>query len=152
MTRFQMFFGTLIAYILLLLYTGPIVYMMMAVLECRATDGCTEREFNPGLIHIVTAIGGIVSALVVSKLAITKPKENPTVIQAIAKTPGKTGTIMATLIGAYLLAWLGTGLGALVIGVMVRPDVSKTLAEIGTTWLGLAVASAFAYFGLDPST
>ena len=34
---------------------------------------------------------------------------------------------------------------------MGEPDGSKTLYDIGTTWLGLAVTTAYAYFGLDPA-
>src|SRR5215207_3253788 len=30
------------------------------------------------------------------------------------------------------------------------PKVNQTLADIGTTWLGLAVSAAYAYFGLTP--
>jgi hypothetical protein len=40
---------------------------------------------------------------------------------------------------------------ALAVGVMVFPEVNDTLSNIGTTWLGLAVAAGYAYFGLDSS-
>jgi len=46
---------------------------------------------------------------------------------------------------------VGTGFAALLVGVMLYPDSSATLSEIGTTWLGLAVASGYAYFGLNPT-
>jgi hypothetical protein len=45
---------------------------------------------------------------------------------------------------------LATGLIALIVGVIVFPDSNSTLREIGTTWLGLAVASGYAYFGISP--
>jgi hypothetical protein len=45
---------------------------------------------------------------------------------------------------------LVTGLTALIVGVMIFPDSNATLGEIGTTWLGLAVASGYAYFGISP--
>ena len=51
---------------------------------------------------------------------------------------------------AYLVIWLVTGLLALVIGGMLYPEVNQSLNDLGTTWLGLAVASAYAYFGIKP--
>ena len=58
------------------------------------------------------------------------------------------GTVIAL---AYLAVWLITGLAAPIVGVMVHPKLNSTLSDIGTNWLGLAVASGCAYFGLDPT-
>lgn len=52
--------------------------------------------------------------------------------------------------GIYLGAWILCGATALVIGVMIRPDVIPVLGNTGTTWLGIAVAAAYAYFGIRP--
>lgn len=35
-------------------------------------------------------------------------------------------------------------------GGLMYPDASKTLANLGTTWLGIAVAAGYAYFGIKP--
>jgi hypothetical protein len=50
----------------------------------------------------------------------------------------------------YLGIWIIVGLGALVIGVMVYPEANSTLNNIGTTWLGTAVAAGYSYFGITP--
>ena len=55
------------------------------------------------------------------------------------------------LIALYLAIWFIVGLSALLVGTMIKPDISSTLSELGTGWLGLAVASTYAYFGLDPT-
>jgi hypothetical protein len=39
---------------------------------------------------------------------------------------------------------------ALVVGMMLYPNVNQTLNDIGMTWLGLAVASGYAYFNIKP--
>jgi hypothetical protein len=47
--------------------------------------------------------------------------------------------------------WVFNGLVALIIGVMLFPNANQTLSDAGTTWLGLAVAAGYAYFGIKPS-
>ena len=42
-----------------------------------------KYEFGSGIIYVVTTIGGLVSALVVAKLAVTEPGENPTIIKQL---------------------------------------------------------------------
>jgi hypothetical protein len=106
-------------------------------------------EFTPGIVNIVTIIGGLVSALVVAQLAITKPGENPALMELQAGAGDQAKNLVTALAVAYLVVWLFIGLIALIIGVMIFPDSNATLGEIGTTWLGLAVANGYAYFGIS---
>lgn len=55
-----------------------------------------------------------------------------------------------TLIMLYISVWIGVGLVALVVGVIQAPQANETLQAIGTTWLGIAVAVTYAYFGIKP--
>jgi hypothetical protein len=55
-------------------------------------------------------------------------------------------------VALYLGAWVLCGAMALVIGIIVRPDVVSVLGQTGTTWLGIAVAAVYAYFGITPKT
>src|SRR5829696_3754583 len=57
----------------------------------------------------------------------------------IVQAEGRAATMVTGVVALYLLAWIATGLAALVVGVMLYPKVNQTLADIGTTWLGLAV-------------
>lgn len=54
------------------------------------------------------------------------------------------------LIMLYISVWIGVGLVALVVGVIQAPKANETLQAIGTTWLGIAVAVTYAYFGIKP--
>lgn len=59
------------------------------------------------------------------------------------------------LIAIYVATWIIIGLAALWFGVIVDPKSktdSETLQAIGTTWLGIAVAITYAYFGISPPT
>ena len=148
---FTVIFGAVIAYILLLLYAGTVGYMILEVLAaCGGNGACAEVSFSDGVVYVTTTVGGLVSALVISKLAITKRGENPATLP-VAGASRKQALAVNTLGVLYLTAWLVVGLVALVVGVMLHPEVSQTVSDIGTSWLGLAIASGYAYFALDPS-
>lgn len=158
--NFPVIFGGIVAYVLLLLYvvtvasmTKRVVQHGMAVAPQDANGKLLPKEklaFTPGVVNIVTIIGGLVSALVVAKLAVTKPGENPALVQLPTDAGEVAKNLSMWLTCAYLVTWLVTGLTALIVGVMIFPDSNATLGEIGTTWLGLAVASGYAYFGISP--
>ena len=155
---FSMIFGGAIAYILLFLYAGTLSYMIIKVIyhsKALAMAACTLKppvtlEFREGITLVVTLIGGLISALVVAKLAETSPGETPQLMRLPENASRGTQKASSLLAVGYLMVWLLCGLAALIIGVMVFPGISNTLADIGTTWLGLAVASGYAYFGLSP--
>lgn len=148
--NFGIIFGGIIAYILLGLYAGTVLHIVLEVIKCAKDNGCQQQDFTEGIIYVVTTIGGLVSALVVSKLTITEPGDNPGIIRAAEEH--KEIRWATKLVIAYLAVWVLTGITALIVGVMVHPKINNTLSDIGTTWLGLAVASGFAYFGVKPSS
>ena len=158
--NFPVIFGGIVAYVLLLIYAVTVVSMTKGVIQHglaeapKDKDGKTlpkeKIECTPGVVNIVTIIGGLVSALVVSKLAVTKPGENPALTQLSEDASESVKKVSTYLTVAYLLGWLVTGLTALIVGVMIFPDSNATLGVIGTTWLGLAVASGYSYFGITP--
>jgi hypothetical protein len=146
-------FGGVIAVILLGLYIYA-VWAGIGVVNCASTNGCTElkvSDFTDGFGLALSTIGGLVSALVIAELAITKPGEPPGA-RALAPNPSDTARSVLTVVSAiYVIAWLGTGLLAFVIGVMQHPNVLVPLTDLGKAWLGLAVAAGYAYFGLNPN-
>lgn len=158
--NFPVIFGGVVAYILLLLYACTVVYMTKQVIqhttaempkdETGKTFSKKPLEFSAGITYVVTMIGGLVSALVVSKLTITKPGETPMLMRTVQGASPRAIRLSTFLAVAYLVVWLAVGLLALTVGVMMFPDSSTTLGDIGTTWLGLAVAAGYAYFGLNP--
>jgi hypothetical protein len=159
--NFPVFFGALIAYVLLLLYAGTVAAMTYSAIDHGrkpspiGADGKPvakepPKPFDKGVVNIVTLIGGLVSALVISSLTIAAPGDSPATTLMVQSSSNFEKQILNWMVIAYLFVWLGTGLMALVVGVMLYPNSSSTLGEIGATWLGLAVASAYAYFGLKP--
>jgi hypothetical protein len=147
-------FGLIIAVVLLLLYSITMGFLIYEVLANQS-----DANMSDGAIYILTTVGGLVAALVIAVLAITEPGRNPAdqvrkmfapVAPAAAPDDQTNKGAANWLVGLYLGIWLVVGLTALIVGVMIYPEASTTLRDIGTTWLGLAVASAYAYFGIQP--
>jgi hypothetical protein len=145
--KYKVIIGGMIAYILLLLYTGIAAYIIIKVLECAGDASCSKLDLRQGLVYVLTTVGGLVSALVVSRMTTTTPGSDPAVF-----THFKDGQplVVNVIVWCYLIIWTFTGLASLVVGVIIFPDICKTLSDIGTTWLGMAVAAGYAYFNIDP--
>jgi hypothetical protein len=142
----KLLFGGAIAIILLGLYVYAVLYAVMVV------TGLNPGPVTEGYASTMTTVGGLVSALVIAELAITKPGEAPVARALISdnQPTGATATRILTLVtGVYLLVWVLTGLTAYVIGAMWHPGTVQHLTDLGQSWLGLAVASAYAYFGIS---
>lgn len=143
-------FGSLLALILLVLYTLIVGYMISKVMTHGSSD-TPFTGFKYGLIYIVTTVGGLISALVIGKLAITDPTEVPVMMKMnVAGQPemDRWATILSYV---YLGTWVLVGLSCLVVGVIFYPDTSRTVSDIGTTWFGLAIAASYSFFGIRPT-
>jgi hypothetical protein len=150
----RLLFGGLIAVILLCLYEYC-VYEAIMMVTCVAKTGCTQfkpDDFTPGFAHAMNLIGGLVSALVIAELAITEPGKSPVAHAVGVAAPGWEASWTLTIVTSlYLLVWVVTGLAAYVVGTMWWPGKLQPLTDLGQGWLGLAVAAAYAYFGISPS-
>jgi hypothetical protein len=142
--KFSVFFAGSLAYILIILYVSTLGYVIWQV----CTSGGKPVNVSSGLTYVLTTIGGLVSALVLARLTLTPPGEDPAKIDFSTANKKDLDTVK-NLTFIYMLIWLIAGLAALVIGTVVFPGVNSTLSDIGTTWLGLAVSSVYVYFGLN---
>lgn len=145
-------FGGAIAVVLLGLWVYLIVTACQVVV-CTGTPGCTTHPaaaFNDVMAQALAVIGGLVSALVIAELAITRSGETPAAHVLAANATPRAKLILKIVSTLYVSAWLVAGLAALLVG-MQHPHVLRPLTSVGQSWLGLAVAAAYAYFGLRPS-
>jgi hypothetical protein len=150
-TTYGKVFGGVIAVILLLLYALTMSFIVSQVVACGQQANCTGPiPITSGIIFVFTTVSGLVSALVVATLAITRPGANPSVRWLDDDSSAGKIKFISTLVIVYLVVWLLVGLTALVVGVMIYPNANQTLSDAGTTWIGLAVAAGYAYFGIKP--
>lgn len=137
-------FGAVVVYVLLLLYIVLVGYLTCIVI---AADSPTDVDPVGNAELVVMTVGALVSALVVAQLATT-----PTGAAAGTELIDATRKVRSTLVILYLVGWMLAGLAALAVGVIWRPEFNATLGDIGTAWLGTAVAAGYAYFSLSPPT
>jgi hypothetical protein len=143
----KLLFGGVIAVILLVLYVYSVVFAIAFVIQF------TQSPFTEGYATTMTTVGGLVSALVIAELAITKPGELPVArvlnLAKGAQQAGRTTTqVLTGVTVCYLMTWIIIGLAAYIVGVMWYPSKLQHLTDLGQSWLGLAVAAAYAYFGI----
>ena len=144
-------FGGSIAVILLGIY----VHLLLKagkIVECVSAANCASNlptSFNDVMSQSLTVIGGLVSALVIAELAITQPGEAPVARALSDNATDRSKFILKAVTISYVLVWLGAGLYAFMKG-MYHPQALPAFTSVGQAWLGLAVAAAYAYFGLKP--
>jgi hypothetical protein len=147
----QASFGGAIAVILLGIYLH-LIRVAYQVVACATTAGCTTYPagyFNDAMSQALAIVGGLVSALVIAELAATKPGDAPAARALADDASGRAKFILKIVSAVYVLAWLGAGLTAFFVG-LYHPKELPALTNLGQSWLGLAVASAYAYFGIKP--
>ena len=150
-SNFGKIFGAVLAVILLLLYAVTLAFLVVHVINCGADTNCvTPFAVTGGTVFVFTTVSGLVSALVVASLAATEPGTNPSrqwVGEGASESSKKNANYIVAI---YLGVWVFAGLTALIVGVMIFPGANQTLSDAGTTWLGIAVAAGYAYFGIKP--
>lgn len=140
-------FGGVLAVILLGLY----VYLIgsaIAAVNCVPQPACLASFTRP-MGSAMALIGGLVSALVIAELAVTKPGE--VVLQRaldVRQPVEPQKRLLQILTTAYLAVWTLAGLAAFIVGLN-HPDTLQSLSDLGNAWLGLAVAAGYAYFGIN---
>lgn len=144
-------FGAVISVVLLGIY----VYLVRFGIEvslCVSDASCDKLEadrFTDRMASSLALIGGLVSALVIAELSVTKPGELPTARLLAPGLSDALKNLTKIITGIYLLVWLVAGLAAFIIGYLhTAPGVMTPLADLGQSWLGIAVGAGYAYFGI----
>jgi hypothetical protein len=151
--------GALIAAVLLWMYG----YVVVEAIEYTPS---TENHPLPSAnaFWVMQTIGALVSAVVAAELAVTGFGEVPAGrifgLSQPAPSEESWARIMAVL---YLLAWLGLGIAAVQSALLTNvaspiqpppkpqsPAPPTELIDFAKAWIGLAIAAAYAYFGIRP--
>ena len=139
--------GCLISVALLVIYAVVLWDILDLVKEWKTGD--PEVIISGGQLLIVNGVGGLVSAVVIMTLGITKKGYAPTAtVVKLSKDLGKI--IMAVVTIGYVLVWLILAGFVIYHGVIESPEASTTINELGKTWIGLVIGAGYAYFGINP--
>lgn len=147
----KFFFGGTIAVVLLGIYVYLIMFAYLIV-ECAIHTGCTDRvpsDFNQFMSWALTMTTGLVSALVIAELSITKPGTAP-LSRVLPDDASETKKlILKVLTFLYILIWLIAGLFAF-MKCLHHPNVLQPLTSVGESWLALALGATYAWLGIKP--
>jgi hypothetical protein len=139
--------GGLLACILLGVYVY-LAWVAMSVVDCKPEPACLTVGFTDRMASALALLSGLVSALVISELALTKPGEAPLARSLASDASAAMSNTTKILTFVYLGVWALTGLAALLVSL--RHSELQALTDLGQSWLGLAVAAGYAYFGISP--
>ena len=126
--------SAIVAWLLLALY-GYSVYSLIK----------SRGETSEQIKIVLSTVGALVSALITSVL-ITAP-ELAAAGKALIGFENLDPNTVQALMWAYVSVWLICGM-ALMVSWMRTDKPHEALRNAATTWLGLAVAIAYALFGL----
>jgi hypothetical protein len=141
--------GFLISLGLLILYIVVLWEILDLVKDWKVND--PEVPISDAGLMVLNGVGGLVSAVVIMTLGITKRGKAPTAsVRELSKDLGEI--VMAVVIITYVLVWLILGGFVVYYGVFKFPDASSTINELGQAWFGLFIGAVYAYFGINPKT
>lgn len=152
MKNMKLALGGLIAVALLGLFVYSVVDAIVVVERSIAAKGALHTDKIAGLTQALTTIGSLVSALVVTELAMTPPGEVPVArVLAATTTTDRTRKSVEWIAAVYVVFWVLTGMAAYVVGQMRHPGALQPLTDLAQSWLGLAIAATYTYFGIKPA-
>lgn len=138
--RIRLIVGAAIAIVLLGLYAYALVEAI-----CLAYEGGNPKQLPDGTSFLLHMLGGLVSAVVAARLAVTERGKVPE--SERTGSDDRLATIVSLL---YLGAWLALGVAAVSVGIVEQWNKVTALTDFAKAWIGLAIAAAYAYFGIQP--
>lgn len=140
----RVIFGAILMLTLLGIYTYVVVRALLVVI-----GGYDSTTFTQEMSSSLSLIGGLVSALVIAELAVTKPGDIPG-DRRFPSLQGQARRFFTLAVILYLMVWLLAGLAAFIFGYLRHGSLSA-LTDMGQSWFGVAIAAGYSYFGIDPS-
>jgi hypothetical protein len=138
--------GSILAVGLLIFYVLVVWQMISEVKDW--IHGNDPISFSGGKYWIVNAIGGLISAVVITTLGISKPGGAP--IGSVRELSRALGEVLMGIVTImYITIWVILGCFVIYYGVIESPEASATLNEMGKAWFGLFIGAVYAYLGIN---
>ncbi|HLI17412.1 MAG TPA: hypothetical protein VKV22_03970 [Rhodanobacteraceae bacterium] len=142
--------GGVIAIVLLGIYAW-LIFVAARIALCEGAGCPAPASFNTTMAQALSVTTGLVSALVIAELAVTRSGEAPAARLLAANAAPRARLLLRWISTGYLVVWLVAGLAAFVVGLQ-HPDALPALTNVGQAWFGIAVAAAYAYLGIKPAS
>ena len=113
----------------------------------KPTDLTPPIQLSEGLLAILTMVGGLASALVVAIMAATSTGTRFPGRLLADDASGGEQTAAQILTWVYLVVWLACG-GLMLVFWALHPNRVPALDSAAKSWLGIAVAAGYSYFGI----
>lgn len=145
----QLIFGGILATILLGFYIWSIFDGVAIAMWCAPGANCSN-QYSANMAFLLNTLGGLISATVVGVLGATQTGEYPGVKSFSKNLSGTFQTVAAFMPSFYILVWIISGVVIVIYGFVLHPDAVEPMSAQAKVWLGTAVASVYAYFGIKP--
>lgn len=145
MSSTKVIFGGILALILLGIY-AYLVTMALLVVFARVAP----NQFTAQMASSLSLIGGLVSALVIAELAVTPPGQTPGMSRLDSEVSIRARTFFAIVVLLYLAVWTSAGVMAFIFGYLQHHGTLTSLTDMGQSWIGIAIAAGYSYFGIKP--
>ncbi|WNJ20124.1 hypothetical protein [Pontibacter sp. G13] len=137
----------------------PVIVLLVLAIYLYAfyeiADQIKEDSSKVGyenLIFLLNSVGGLISAFIAVKLAGANSIDQARLF--LATEEDKISWVDSSLNILMLVIWCTTGLISLYWSFIPRNDINPVFEAIlydhGSTWLGTALLSMYAYFGIKP--
>ncbi len=146
----QLIFGGILAAILLGFYIWSIADGVAIATRCAPGADCSD-QYSANMAFLLNSLGGLISATVVGVLGATETGEFPGRRSFAENLTGTFQTVAAFMPSIYILVWIISGVIVVIYGFILHPDTVEPMSAQAKVWLGTAVASVYAYFGIKPN-
>lgn len=146
----KLLFGGILATVLL----GFYIWSLAEAVGAAHCGGGDCRGFSTNMSFLLNSIGGLISATVVGVLGATQAGEFPSLTLYGRNISGIVRGLAAYMPSIYILVWIVCGVVTVIYGFILYPesDPVPPLFAQAKVWLGTAIASVYAYFGISPDT
>ncbi len=139
-------FALLVIYVLVIYKLIDCLYLNPPEVECDLSNDQYKT-----LMWISQSIGALVSAVVISVLAISEIKGGKIKFYAGLRNIDKDNPKFVNWVtGIYIIIWLLVG-AAFVFCFYKHPEVDESINNFARAFLGLAVGAGYSLFGIDPT-
>ena len=132
---------------------GPLAsFSLLSIYVYLLYKGVThDMPFNDGMSYAFNTINGLISAIVIAELAITRTGEAPAALLFQSNLDNKPHISKKILSSIFLIVWILAGFVAFYSSQIIVQTTVVEISELGKSWIGLLVGAAYAYFGINSS-